>query len=78
MINKFKGLRRSRIKDFNKKKPLSPEKKGEKVPKFIMTKFGDEQLNQYIREYQERKNMSSFNETPSMFTANTNSTRRNF
>lgn len=65
--NKKRGILKSRLKDFNSLKPKSPDKKGEKIPRFMMTKFSDQQMKQFIMDYQEKQQLNSYNDTSSLF-----------
>ena len=65
-VEKQEEVKINRLNNLSKRKPKSPEKKSEKVPSFIMTRFSDSDLKKFIAEYMEKKHMKSYNEALSI------------
>lgn len=61
-----KKLPRNRLKDNNKAKSLT-KKQESKLPRFIMTKFSDQAMHEFIQNYHERRYLSTIEDKSSIF-----------
>jgi exonuclease I len=61
-----KKFPKNKLKDRNKAKSLN-KKQESKLPKFVMTKFSDQQMQEFIQNYHERRYLNTMEDKSSIF-----------